>query len=93
MRTPWFIVKTYFGADVNSDHNSIVIEFRLKLKEQRTRKINIEKLNSNDVKTHVGSKLEIKMKEIKRNEQTDIETTWNKEQNNRHSRLWHYIGF
>ncbi|XP_071576849.1 uncharacterized protein [Temnothorax nylanderi] len=78
-------VKTYPGADINSDHNPVVMDFRMrrltKVKKTRTsQKIDIRQLQKPDMQTYVSSRLEDELKEIQRPEQTtvEIERTWDK---------------
>ncbi|XP_024874105.1 craniofacial development protein 2-like [Temnothorax curvispinosus] len=61
--------KTYPGADINSDHNPIVMDFRMrcltKIRKARTpQKIDIRQLQKPDMQTHVSSKLEDELKKI-----------------------------
>ncbi|XP_071574655.1 uncharacterized protein [Temnothorax nylanderi] len=78
-------VKTYPGADINSDHNPVVMDFRMrrltKVRKARTpQKIDIRQLQKPDMRTYVSSRLEDELKEIQRPEQTtvEIERTWDK---------------
>ncbi|XP_071637558.1 craniofacial development protein 2-like [Temnothorax longispinosus] len=78
-------VKTYPGADINSDHNPVVMDFRMrrltKVRKARTpQKIDIRQLQKPDMQTHVSSRLEDELKEIQIPEQTtvEIERTWDK---------------
>ncbi|XP_071640906.1 craniofacial development protein 2-like [Temnothorax longispinosus] len=78
-------VKTYPGADINSDHSPVVMDFRMrrltKVRKARTpQKINIRQLQKPDMQTHVSSRLEDELKEIQRPEKTtvEIERTWDK---------------
>lgn len=76
-------VKTYPGADINSDHNPVVMDFRMRRfkkisRPQPTRKINTRKLLTPNVHTQVSSKIECKMAEIQSQEQLDVEEIWNR---------------
>jgi len=74
-------VRTYPGADVNSDHNPVVMDFRFrrftKIKKPKVNKrIDIKKLKNLNIKTQISNKLENEMVKIKLNDQAEVEPTW-----------------
>lgn len=74
-------VKTYPGADIDSDHNPLVMEFKMKrikyIKgKKQTKRIDIEKLKDPLVRMQLGPKIEHQINELNTSEQTDVETTW-----------------
>lgn len=76
-------VKTYSSADANSDHNPVVMDFRIRCftkirKAKLSQRIDIRKLQKPELRAHVGSRLEGKLKEIQRSEQVKIGKTWDK---------------
>lgn len=75
-------VKTYPGADINSDHNPVVMDFHMRRlkKVGRTQpipRINTRKLRIPNIRTQISSKIECEMTKIQNQEQLDIEETWN----------------
>ncbi|XP_068081301.1 polyglutamylase complex subunit TTLL1-like [Anabrus simplex] len=76
-------VKTYPGADINSDHNPVVMDFKMQRFRNATRcaktsrRIDIRKMASSDVRTSVGAVLEEKMEAIKESQHIEVESTWN----------------
>ena len=76
-------VKTYPGADVRSDHNPVVMDFKmLRFRKairnaQPSRRVDIKKLVNPEVKVNVRNALEEKMKTVKAKRPTEVESTWN----------------
>lgn len=63
-------VKTYPGAEVNSDHNPVVMDFIMKrfkkAKHETTNKhVDIEKLNNSEIHEEIGPKIRKKPERIK----------------------------
>lgn len=77
-------VKTYLGADINSDHNPVVMDFKIKRfkrikRETLAKHIDIDKLKNPEVKEKISYKIEKELKTIEARIQTEeeIQTTWN----------------
>lgn len=76
-------VKTYPGADIQSDHNPVVMDFRLSRflkadRKQVTRKIDIAQLRNPKKRKEISLRIERKMETIANSTQReDIEGTWN----------------
>ncbi|XP_030746569.1 uncharacterized protein LOC115875286 [Sitophilus oryzae] len=75
--------RTYPGADIGSDHNPVVLDFRLKRflrvkREKTAKKIDIALLNNPEKKKEISSKIEkeLEMVEVPVREE-DVEKTWN----------------
>ena len=74
-------VKTYPGADVNSDHNPVVMDFKMqRLKNTRrydkiSKRIDVRKLASHEMKANVIAALEEKMK-VKEIRPIEVEYVW-----------------
>lgn len=74
-------VKTYPGADINSDHNLLVAALCLRLKKcqfrRRTERISIQKLQDPVMRTEVQAELQHKINNlIDSADARDVETTW-----------------
>ena len=75
-------VKTYPGADVDSDHNLLVMENRITLRrvkyKQRKKKWNLESLKQKEIRSALNR--EIKTNNVKKREtaqiESEIEDTW-----------------
>lgn len=69
--------KTYPSGDINSDHNPVVANIRIRLKRRPShnanRKLNLRLLNSDDVVQETSCKLN---EEICKIQETSIEETW-----------------
>ncbi|KAL3284377.1 hypothetical protein HHI36_018541, partial [Cryptolaemus montrouzieri] len=78
-------VKTYPGADINSDHNPVVVDIKIrrfvKFKlDPRQKRIDIRKLKNPAQRTQISQKLENRLKEIERSIDNEfdenIESSW-----------------
>ncbi|KAL1447433.1 hypothetical protein WDU94_013960 [Cyamophila willieti] len=75
-------VKTFPGADINSDHNPVVCDFKMEYfktarKTKHARKIDIRKLKDSDFKKHISEKLEQKLRVLEVNEPNNLQSTFN----------------
>lgn len=86
-------VKPYRGADMYSDHNPVIMEFRfkrlLKLERQKSQKVDIAKLQ-NSKKFRIGKEIE-GLTNLRQRE--DIKGTWNVINTKITKIQEHYIGF
>lgn len=76
-------IKTYHGADTDSDYNPVVIEFRIRFKttkkEKSRNKIEISKIKKSDVQTQIVNRLENNMQDMRVQislNDADVATDW-----------------
>ncbi|XP_072385599.1 uncharacterized protein [Diabrotica undecimpunctata] len=76
-------VKTYPGADIGSDHNPVVAQFRIKLKRVQTPKpkqvIDINRLNDKTIKHQVETSIQANLEKLEKTEkipELDINKHW-----------------